>query len=82
MADTHAAYRLDALLDLVAGAEIARPTALVVHVRADEPDTPDGRPAAWIEGGPSVPVSVAARMTCTVAAQAMVVDRRGGRPAG
>lgn len=77
VADRHAARRLDALLSLVAGAQVRRRTTLVVQVRADEPGTADGRPAAWIEGGPSVPVPVAGRLTCTSAAQALVVDRRG-----
>ncbi|MBC8091872.1 MAG: DUF222 domain-containing protein, partial [Pseudonocardia sp.] len=82
--------------------QVERPTTLVVHLRADPPDTDtpdtdtpdtdtpdadgpgaevsgavDDRPPAWIEGGPPVPVSVAGRLTCTAAVQAMLVDRRG-----
>jgi hypothetical protein len=88
--DPRAARRLDALLDLVTGAvTVDRPTALVVHVRIDEPaadDTPtgsptdavpDGLPAAWIEGGPAVPRTTAERLTCTAPVQALLVDRRG-----
>lgn len=77
VADPRAARRLDALLDLVSGAQVERPATLVVHVRTDEPDTLDDRPAAWIEGGPAVPASVAGRLTCTAAAQLLLVDRRG-----
>lgn len=82
--DPRAARRLDALLDLVTGAAtVERPTSLVVHVRIDEPADgtgpalPDDRPAAWIEGGPPVPRTVAERLTCTAAVQALVTDRAG-----
>lgn len=35
------------------------------------------RPRAWIEDGPPVAPSTAARLTCTAAVQALLVDRRG-----
>lgn len=93
--DPLAARRLDALLDLVTGASTARPPTLVVHVRAEALDVgaahgigdvtrspappPPDVPAAWIEGGPPVPPSVAARLTCTAGARALVVGP-GGTP--
>jgi hypothetical protein len=84
--DPRAARRLDALLDLVSGTHVDRPTTLVVHVRVDEPTdnhgtapttVPDDRPTAWIEGGPPIPRTVAERLTCTATVQALLVDRRG-----
>ena len=87
--DPRAARRLDALLDLAAGAPVERPAALVVHVRADDPEpaadapgdgseaVPDDRPVAWIDGGPAVPRSVADRLACSASVQALLVDRRG-----
>lgn len=80
--DPLAARRLDALLDLVAGATTARPAQLVVHVRAEDtgaatPEEDTGGPVAWIDGGPAVAPSTAARLTCAAPARALVVDGSG-----
>lgn len=93
--DPLAARRLDALLDLVNAATTVRLPDLVVHVRGDHPDVgrtdrtgtgpddatpaPADLPAAWIDGGPAIPPAVAARLTCTAGARALVVDG-GGSP--
>jgi hypothetical protein len=57
------------LTDGTDGTDPPAPTALAA--------LPDDRPAAWIDGGPPVPRSVAERLTCTAAVQALLVDRRG-----
>ncbi len=67
--DPFAARRLDALLDLVAGATTARPAQLVVHVRAGG--------ESWIDGGPAIPPSTAARLTCAAPTRAVVTDEQG-----
>lgn len=83
-AEPLAARRADALQALVTGATTTE-TTLVVHVRTDLDDeapatgirVPTPRPHAWIENGPALATGTAARLTCTAAAQAMLVDRRG-----
>jgi Domain of unknown function (DUF222) len=86
VADPIAARRLDALLDLVTGRRQTPETTMVVHLRAvaDEEAADVAtdaeavcRPAAWIEGGPVIHPTVAARLTCTAAVQALLADRRG-----
>ncbi|WP_300008948.1 HNH endonuclease signature motif containing protein [Pseudonocardia sp.] len=77
VADPRAARRLDALLDLAAGATLENPATVVVHLRADGPEAVADRPAAWIDGGPPIPVPVAERLGCAASVQALLVDRRG-----
>lgn len=85
VADSIAARRLDALLELVTGTRQAEQPTLVVHLRPDTgaPDTASGDadtvpgPAGWIEGGPVLHPSVAERLTCAAGVQALLADRRG-----
>ncbi len=51
--------------------------ALDDEARVTDIRVPTPRPHAWIENGPALATGTAARLTCTAAAQAMLVDRRG-----
>ncbi|NMH97949.1 HNH endonuclease signature motif containing protein [Pseudonocardia acidicola] len=80
--DPVSARRVDALLALVAGSATPKAERLVVHLRVDDDATSAaGRPLAEIDagsiGGVPIPVSTAARITCTADVQALLVDRRG-----
>ena len=72
-----AARRADALLALVAGHQPTHPPTVVVHLRADARRR-NGHAACRVDrGGPAIPSTVAERLACGAALQALVVDRRG-----